>query len=93
MTLVVLGLAAPAEAAPPRLRSCSTKADFNLLISSARNMFCRTARRDLRRHRGPIAFRFSTPGGFNCMRVSGHALAGQWRCLKGRKASRFEFRD
>ena len=40
-----------------------------------------------------IAFRFSTPGGFNCMRVAGNALAGQWRCVKGRKAYRFEFSD
>ena len=28
---------------PSRLRDCAAKADFNLLISSARNMFCRTA--------------------------------------------------
>jgi hypothetical protein len=56
-------------------------------------MFCRTARRDLRRHQAPIAFRFRTPGGFRCMRVSGNALAGQWRCVKGRKAYRFEFSD
>jgi hypothetical protein len=93
LTVVLLGSAAPSEAAPTRLRSCSTKADFNLLITSARNMFCRTARRDLRRHQGSIGFRFSTPGGFNCMRVSGTALGGQWRCVKGRKAYRFEFGD
>ena len=91
--VVLLGSAAPAEAAPAKLRDCNTRADFNLLISSARNMFCRTARRDLRRHRGPIAFRFSTPGDFRCMRVSGTALGGQWRCVKGRKAYRFEFAD
>ena len=94
MTVVVLlGAAVPAEAAPMKLRDCNTRADFNLLISSARNMFCRTARRDLRRHRAPIAFRFRTPGNFRCMRVSGNALAGQWRCVKGRKAYRFEFSD
>jgi hypothetical protein len=93
MTVVLLGSAAPSEAAPARLRSCSTRADFNLLISSVRNMFCRTAKRDLRRNRSPIGFRFRTPGGFNCMRVSGNALAGQWRCVKGRKAYRFEFSD
>jgi hypothetical protein len=91
--VLLLGSAAPAEAAPQRLRSCSTRADFNLLITSARNMFCRTARRDLRRHQAPIAFRFRTPGGFRCMRVSGTALGGQWRCVKGRKAYRFEFAD
>jgi hypothetical protein len=92
-TVVLLGSAVPSEAAPTRLRSCDTRADFNLHISSARNMFCRTARRDLRRHRAPIAFRFTTPGGFNCMRVSGNSLAGQWRCVKRRKAYRFEFSD
>jgi hypothetical protein len=91
--VVLLGSLAPAEAAPAKLRTCHTRADFNLLISSARNMFCRTARRDLRRHRGSISFRFRTPGGFTCTRVSGTALAGQWRCVKGRKAYRFEFSD
>ena len=91
--VVLLGSAAPSGATPTRLRDCATRPDFNLLISSARNMFCRTARRDLRRHQAPIAFRFRTPGGFRCMRVSGNPLAGQWRCVKGRKAYRFEFSD
>ena len=94
MTVVtLLGAATPSPALPAKLRSCDTRADFNLHISSARNMFCRTARRDLRRHRAPIAFRFRTPGGFRCMRASDNALAGQWRCVKGRKAYRFEFSD
>jgi len=56
-------------------------------------MRCKTARRDLRRHVGSISFRFRTPGGFRCQRVSGNALAGQWRCVKQRKAYRFEFSD
>jgi hypothetical protein len=91
VTALVL-LLLPAEA-PAELRSCHTRADFNLLISSARNMRCKTARRDLRRHVGSIGFSFPTPGGFRCTRVSGNALAGQWRCVKGRKAYRFEFSD
>jgi hypothetical protein len=91
--VVLLASVAPSGAAPARLRSCHTRADFNLLISSARDMSCRTARRDLRRHHGSIAFRFRTPGGFRCTRVSGTALAGQWRCVKGHKAYRFEFSD
>lgn len=91
--VVLLGSVAPAASAPARLRSCHTRADFNLLISSARNMFCSTARRDLRSYHGSISFRFRTPGGFTCTRVSGNALAGQWRCVKGRKAYRFEFSD
>jgi hypothetical protein len=91
VTAVVL-LLVPAEA-PARVRDCHTHADFNLLISSARNMRCKTARRDLRRHHGSISFRFRTPGGFTCTRVSGSALGGQWRCVKQRKAYRFEFGD
>ena len=82
VTAVVL-LLVTAEA-PAKVRSCHTRADFNLLISSARNMRCKTARRDLRRHVGSISFRFRTPGGFRCKRVSGNALAGQWRCVKQR---------
>jgi hypothetical protein len=91
--VMLLGSVAPSGAAPSRLRSCSTNADFNLHISSARNMRCQTAKRDLRRHKGSIGFRFRTPGGFACMRVSGTSLGGQWRCVKGRKAYRFEFAD
>lgn len=93
VVVVLLGTAAPSEAAPSALRDCAAKVDFNIEISSARNMFCRTARRDLRRHRGSIGFRFRTPGGFRCRRVSGTSLGGQWRCVKGRKAYRFEFAD
>jgi hypothetical protein len=91
--VVLLGTAAPSGAAPSRVRDCAAKADFNLEISSARNMRCQTAKRDLRRHKGSIGFRFHTPGGFACMRVSGTSLAGQWRCVRGRKAYRFEFSD
>ena len=91
--VVLLGTTAPSGAAPARVRDCSAKVDFNVEISSARNMRCRTAKRDLRRHKGSIGFSFSTPGGFRCMRVSGTSLGGQWRCVKGRKAYRFEFSD
>jgi hypothetical protein len=95
MTMIVLlmAAAAPSGAAPSRVRDCAAKVDFNVEISSARNMSCRAAKRDLRRHKGSIGFRFRTPGGFRCTRVSGSSLAGQWRCVKGRKAYRFEFSD
>ena len=89
--LILLGAtAAPAAA---RVRDCAAKVDFNVEISSARNMRCATAKRDLRRHHGPIARRFRTPGGFRCSRVSGTSLGGQWRCVRGPKAYRFEFGD
>ena len=75
------------------VRDCSVEVDFNLEVSSARNMTCRAAARDIRRHRGSIARRFRTPGGFRCRRVSGSRLGGQWRCVKGERAYRFEFAD
>src|SRR4051812_43985772 len=91
--VTAVGLLLAPAGAPARVRSCPPRADFNLLISWARNMRCKTARRALRRHVGSISFRFRTPGGFRCKRVSGNALAGQWRCVKQRKAYRFEFSD
>jgi hypothetical protein len=73
--------------------TCHVRADFNLLISSARNMPCKGAARELRAYRGSIARRFSLRSGFACYRVSGNRLAGQWRCVRGRQAFRFEFSD
>ena len=76
------------------VRDCHTWVSYpNLLISSVRNMRCRVAARDLRRYGGPIRKRFKTPGGFRCRRVSGVPEGGQWRCVRGRKAYRFEFGD
>jgi hypothetical protein len=82
-----------AGAAPAGVVSCHHHADFNLLVSSARNMTCTAAKRELRRYRGSISRRFRTPGGFACYRVSGNRLAGQWRCVRGGRAFRFEFSD
>ena len=92
-------LTASAAAASPDVRaaavvSCHTFAHYsNVLISSARNMSCRAARRELRRYKRPIDRRFRTPGGFLCRRVSGGTLGGQWRCVRGSRAFRFEFGD
>jgi hypothetical protein len=91
---VVAALAlAPAGASADVVVGCHVRADFNLLVSSARNMTCRAAARELRRYRGSIGRRFRTPGAFVCYRVSGSRLAGQWRCVRGRQAFRFEFSD
>ncbi|HSD79992.1 MAG TPA: hypothetical protein VLB47_05000 [Solirubrobacteraceae bacterium] len=74
--------------------SCHRSAYYpNVLISSARNMSCGAAARDMRRYRRPISRAFRTPGGFRCRRVSGMALGGQWRCVRGVRAYRFEFGD
>jgi hypothetical protein len=97
--LGVPGLSADARAESNRaeaaaVRDCHTYAYYpNVLISSARNMSCRAARREMRRYRRPIRRRFRTPGGFRSSRVSGGRLGGQWRCVKGARASRFEFGD
>ena len=74
--------------------SCHAHADFNLLVSSARNMTCRAAVRELRTYRGSISRRFRLGRtGFVCYQVSGTRLGGQWRCVRGRQAFRFEFGD
>ena len=76
------------------VRDCRTWVYYpNLYISSVRNMSCRAARREMRRYRRPIYRRFRTPGGFRCLRVSGGRFGGQWRCVKGARAFRFEFGD
>jgi hypothetical protein len=73
---------------------CSAWAKYpNIKISSARNMTCQSAVREMRSYRGQIFKRFGTPGGFVCSRVSGGNFGGQWRCVKATRAFRFEFGD
>jgi hypothetical protein len=75
-------------------RNCNTWASYpNVKISSARNMSCAAARKDFKRYGGSVGRSFTTPGRFRCVRVSGMALGGQWRCAKGSKAYRFDFGD
>ena len=98
LVLFVVGIAlagaGSAQAATDVVRNCHVFVHYpNTLISSARNMTCRAAARELRRYRGSIHRRFRTPGGFLCGRVSGGRLGGQWRCVKGGRAFRFEFGD
>ena len=86
--------AAHARAAAAGVITCHVWASYpNVLISSARNMSCTAAAREMRRYRGSIARRFRTPGGFACYRVSGVPVGGQWRCVRGARAFRFEFGD
>jgi hypothetical protein len=75
------------------VRTCNHKVDFNLKITSARNMRCRAARGVMRRHEGSIARHFDAPDGFRCNLVEGRPISGIWRCTKGRKAFRFAFGD
>ena len=76
------------------VHDCHTWASYpNVLISSVRNMRCKRAARDIRRHKGGISKSFKTPGGFRCNQVSGVPEGGQWRCVRKSKAYRFEFGD
>jgi hypothetical protein len=91
---------APAASASPVVTGgtaavidCNARVDFNIHVSSARGMSCRSAAKDLRRYDGSIATRFRTPGGFACRRVTGVPQGGQWRCVSGSRAYRFEFAD
>jgi hypothetical protein len=94
--VAVAAAVVPATAAQARagVVDCHTWASYpNVLVSSARNMTCSAARKDMRRYRGSISRRFKTPGGFRCAQVSGVPEGGQWRCVKGTRAYRIEFGD
>ena len=94
-TAALGGTAAAAQRTrPAQVVDCNVWASFpNIKISSARNLSCRAAARDMRSYRGNIHRRFRTPGGFVCERVSGGRLGGQWRCVRDTAAYRFEFGD
>jgi hypothetical protein len=72
---------------------CRSAVTLNIAISSARNLSCIQAMRDMPRYHESIGRSFSTPGGFRCDRVSGGQLGGQWRCASGQRAYRFNFGD
>jgi hypothetical protein len=76
-----------------RVVSCHRPVSATQTITSARAMSCRAAARDLHRTRKPVGRRFRTHGGFTCRRVSGGELGGEWRCVRGKRAYRFEFGD
>lgn len=94
---VVAAFAATAAAAPAMPQGvvpCHVWAKYpNTLISSARNMTCKAAAQEMRKYRGQISRTFNTPGRFRCSRVSGGQFGGQWRCVRGARAFRFEFGD
>jgi hypothetical protein len=93
LSFMVIGLW-PTAGADAKIVGCNVKADFNIVISSAKGISCEGARKEMRRYKGSIARTFKTPGGYSCKRVSGARLGGQWRCTKGKsRAFRFEFSD
>jgi hypothetical protein len=88
--LAVLAFPAGARAS---LHDCDLKATNTATISSSRDMSCETAASEMKRYRGEISKTFKTPGAFTCTQASGGQFGGQWRCVKGHKAFRFEFAD
>jgi hypothetical protein len=98
MKLPILAAAAGAlltlpASAHASVHKCNLRATNTATISSSRDMSCASAAREMKNYRGNISKTFKTPGGFACGRVSGGQLSGQWRCVKGHKAFRFEFAD
>jgi hypothetical protein len=88
----VLLLIIPASARAS-LHDCDIQATNTATISSARDMSCQRAAKEMRAYKGQISRRFTTPARFVCTRASGGPLAGQWRCVHKNKAFRFEFAD
>ncbi|MGI8750283.1 MAG: hypothetical protein ACR2J6_07015 [Thermoleophilaceae bacterium] len=75
-----------------RVHKCRNRVGPTITITSTRNMLCRSAARVMRAHNRPISTSFKTSG-YRCRRISGAALGGTWRCLKGKRGFRFGFGD
>jgi hypothetical protein len=83
----------PGAVAQAKVVDCSTYADHpNIKISSARGMTCAAAVKVMKSYRGNISPTIHAQG-FTCRQVSGSQFGGQWRCAKGARAFRFEFKD
>lgn len=80
------------RATAARVHKCRNRVGATITITSTRNMLCRSAVRVMRAHNRPISTRFTTSG-YRCVRISGQALGGTWRCLKGSRGFRFAFGD
>jgi hypothetical protein len=84
---------APATAASAKVVDCHSYSDYpNTQISSARGLTCAAATKIMKSYGGDIAKTFTVKG-YRCGQVSGSQFGGQWRCVAGAKAFRFEFKD
>jgi hypothetical protein len=80
-------------AATQAVVDCHTYSDYpNTLISSARGLSCAAAVKVMKAYRGDISSSFTVKA-YRCKQVSGSQYGGQWRCVSGAKAFRFEFKD
>jgi len=62
-------------------------------VNSARGLTCQAAQSDLKNFSGARGSAFATPNGFDCVRLSGSRLGGEWRCTDGPQAFRFTYGD
>lgn len=73
---------------------CSVRVSKAIVVTSARGLACTAASRDQERYEGEIPRMFRTPGRFACTKISGgSAPGGQWRCVRGTLAYRFDLSD
>jgi hypothetical protein len=87
--MTVGAIAAPLASA----EACDSFQGDNVAISSAKNLSCAKAKKEMDRYTGSISKNFSTPGNFKCKRKSGSKLSGTWKCTKGDKSFKFVFSD
>jgi hypothetical protein len=83
----------PVVATTAAVVDCHSYSDYpNTLISSARGLTCVAAVKIMKSYRGDISKSFTVKT-YRCTQVSGSQYGGQWRCARGAKAFRFEFKD
>jgi hypothetical protein len=100
LTVVALALAISASTAAPAAPAArvSAVADCSVWVwegyarvTSARNVRCGLAARDLSHYGGRVRSRFTTPGGYTCRVTVMGASGGEWRCTSGARAYRFDY--
>lgn len=91
--LIALPIPVPPVATAAAVVDCHSYSDYpNTLISSARGLSCAAATKVMKSYKGDISKTFKVQA-FRCGQVSGSQYGGQWRCVSGAKAFRFEFKD
>ena len=96
ITVILAVLAAlflMASSAQARVRGCRVLVEETQLVTSARNMSCASAARDLRLTGYKAERSYRSHGGFHCRRLSGTDLSNTVRCERGVRAYRYAFGD
>lgn len=92
LVAVVLAGLATVPAAQAGVRDCNVQVfGPSLVVTSARSMSCVAAARDIRRSASVCCQRrFISAGRFACRLLRGGEYAGEFRCVRGGRAYRFE---